>query len=248
MLSISQSDRYINRAQSAPKMYLDGVARDLGHRRRSATGIARSGTAKTIMPFIVKGSESTFTPAPAGTHSAVCVDVIDLGMQDTQFGAKHRARFVWEIDEDRPDYGDRFLVFATMNVSLHESSSMGALLRRWRGKDFTPEEEKGFDIENVIGAPCLLTVEHNEGRDGNTYANVAAAVPLPKGMTKIEPSGSYVRQKDRDDNSKDVRSGNHTPAPAADRPAVQNAAATAPAPTRDAAAEFGADMGDGLPF
>lgn len=173
------------------------------------------------MAFIVKGSEGTFTPAPAGTHNAVCVDVIDLGNQETTFGAKHRCRFVWEIDELRPDHDDRFLVFATMNVSLHESSKMGQMLRSWRGKDFTAEELKGFDVENVVGAPCLLTVVHNEGRDGNTYANVDAAVPLPKGMTRLEASGEYVRQKDRDEDSKDVRGRGYTPPPAADRGPAQ---------------------------
>lgn len=159
------------------------------------------------MSFVVKGSASTFTPAPAGTHAAVCVDVIDLGLQQTSFGEKHRARFVWEIDEINPEYGDRFLVFATMNVSLHENSTMGDLLRRWRGKDFTPAELDGFDIENVLGAPCLLTVEHNT-REGTTYANVASAVPMPKGMTRLTPSGNYVREIDKDE-SKDVRSKNY---------------------------------------
>lgn len=164
--------------------------------------------------FIVKGSESTFTPAPAGTHNAVCVDVIDLGEQETSFGPKHRCRFVWEIDELRPEHGDRFLVFATVNVSLHETSSMGKLLRGWRGRDFTKEELDGFDVEKVVGAPCLLSVVHNEGRDGKTYANVNTASPLPKGMEPLRPSGNYVRQKDRED-GKDVRSSGYEAPPQA---------------------------------
>lgn len=194
------------------------------------------------MSFIVKGSDSTFTPAPAGTHSAVCVDVIDLGLQSTAFGEKHRARFVWEIDETNPDFAAPFLVFATMNVSLHENSTMGELLRRWRGKDFTPEELEGFNIENVLGAPCLLTVEHNQGADGKTYANVAAAVPLPKAMPRLEPSGTYVREIDKDE-SKDVRSKNHTPK---DRPAMQHADA-APQAANAYGDNFAAEQDD-LPF
>ncbi|HYE96498.1 MAG TPA: hypothetical protein VD962_09845 [Rubricoccaceae bacterium] len=160
------------------------------------------------MSFVVTGTqEGTFTPAPAGTHNAVCVDVVDLGIQMTGFGEKHRARFVWEIEERNPENGKPHLVFATMNVSLHENSSMGDLLRRWRGKDFTAKELEGFDIENVIGAPCLLTVEHNQ-KDGKTYANVASAVPLPKSMPRLEASGTYVREIDKD-KSKDVRSKNY---------------------------------------
>lgn len=190
------------------------------------------------MAFIVKGTESTFTPAPAGTHNAVCVDVVDLGEQETAFGRKHRCRFVWEIDELRPEHGDRFLVFATMNVSLHESSTMGALLRSWRGRDFTPDELKGFDVDNVIGAPCMITVVHNVGTNGNTYANVDATVPLPKGMGKLAPSGGYTRQKDRPDGTQDARSAGYTP----------SAGEPSPVPVPEAAAAAPWAAGDDLPF
>ena len=207
------------------------------------------------MAFIVKGSDATFTPAPAGTHNAVCVDVVDLGMQQTSFGEKHRCRFVWEIDELRPEHGDRFLVFATMNVSLHESSTMGKLLRSWRGRDFTAEEMKGFDVENVVGAPCMLSVVHNEGTNGNTYANVNSATPLPRGLAPLKPSGDYERQKDREEESKDVRAESYT---APDRAPQQQAKPqgsfqpAGPAPTPHAGEpsyghNFAAD-GDDLPF
>lgn len=200
------------------------------------------------MSFVVKGTTSTFTPAPAGTHSAVCVDVIDLGIQQTSFGEKHRARFVWEIDETNPEFGAPFLVFATMNVSLHENATMGELLRRWRGRDFTAEELEGFDIENVLGAACLLTVEHNTGSDGVTvYANVSSAVPLAKGMAPLEPSGNYVREIDKDE-SKDVRSKNFrgdTGRTASNREAIEQARAVhQPA----GEGEGFASHDDGLPF
>lgn len=160
------------------------------------------------MSFVVQYQSTEFTPAPSGTHRAVCVDVVDLGIQNTSFGDKHRARFVWEIDETDEENGKPFNVYATMNVSLHENATMGALLRQWRGRDFTQEELAGFDVENVLGAPCLLTVEHNT-KDGRTFANVAAAVPMPKAMEALEPSGVYTREIDRDE-SKDVRSKNYS--------------------------------------
>lgn len=238
-----------------PKVcYLRTAPEGSGNRRRTASGTRpdRGTTIPKAMSFIVKGSEGTFTPAPAGTHSAVCVDVVDLGEVETQFGRKHRARFIWEIDEERPDYGDRFLAFATMNVSLHESSTMGALLRRWRGRDFTAEELAGFDVEAVVGAPCMLTIVHNE-KGGTVYANVDAAVPLPKGMARLTPSGEYVRQKDRDEDSKDVRGRGYT---APDRAPAQHTQTAPGAPSgvqpdlsaEGALADATAAFHDDLPF
>jgi len=37
------------------------------------------------------------------------------------------------------------------------------------------------DLEALLGEACLLNVVHTE-KDGNTYANIQGASPLPKGM------------------------------------------------------------------
>jgi hypothetical protein len=41
------------------------------------------------------------------------------------------------------------------------------------------------DLEALLGEACLLNVVHTE-KDGNTYANIQGASPLPKGMTVPE--------------------------------------------------------------
>jgi hypothetical protein len=41
------------------------------------------------------------------------------------------------------------------------------------------------DIEGMLGEACLLNVVHTE-KDGNTYANIQGASPLPKGMNAPE--------------------------------------------------------------
>jgi hypothetical protein len=37
----------------------------------------------------------------------------------------------------------------------------------WRGREFTPEELKGFHLKNILGAWCMISVVHNEN-DGKT--------------------------------------------------------------------------------
>jgi len=151
------------------------------------------------MAFIVSEG-SSFTPCPAGPHSATCVDCIDLGMVTSTFEGKsktaHKCRLVWQVAESMPD-GKPYLVQKQYTASLHEKASLRKDLEAWRGRPFTRDEAAGFDVELLIGVPCLLNVQHVE-RGGSTYANVTSLMRLPKGMPTVTPHG-YVRKKDRTD-------------------------------------------------
>lgn len=148
------------------------------------------------------GSGTSFTPAPAGTHQAVCVDVIDKGQQPNPFKpgtTQAKIDIAWQIAETRDD-GKPYLVFKRYTLSLNEKASLRHDLESWRGRPFTPEEERRFDVETVIGANCLISVQHNTKGD-KTYANVMSVMPLLKGMQKMAPSPDYVRVCERDDQS-----------------------------------------------
>ena len=52
------------------------------------------------MPLILsETSTKDFTPAPAGTHQALCVDVIDNGLVETKWGEKRKVTIRWQINE-----------------------------------------------------------------------------------------------------------------------------------------------------
>ncbi len=150
------------------------------------------------MPIIATaGSDSqTRTPAPAGAHQAVCVDVIDKGMVESKsFDGKpskmqRKITIAWQIQELRDD-GKRYVIYRMYTLSLHEKATLRKDLESWRGKRFTREEEMGFDVEKVIGVNCIINVQHNPVGD-KTYANVASVMPLMKGMPQLVPVG-YVR-------------------------------------------------------
>lgn len=151
------------------------------------------------MPIIAKASGGNFIPAPAGTHAAVCVDVVDMGLLEVNFGGKkktqHKIRLVWQIEEDMED-GKPFIVQKRYTLSLHEKAALRKDLESWRGRAFTSQELEGFDVEVLIGIPCLLNVIHAV-KDGSTYANVSAIMKLPKGMNAPQPR-DYVRVCDRE--------------------------------------------------
>lgn len=148
---------------------------------------------------IMASAGPKFTPAPAGTHAAVCCDVVDLGIVKVEYAGKakqqHKVNIVWQIEEERDD-GKPFTVRKRYTVSLHEKSSLRKDLESWRGRAFTDEELRGFDLENLLSVPALLNVIHAPGRDGSTFANVSAIMKLPKTMQP--PSvRDYVRVCDR---------------------------------------------------
>jgi len=152
------------------------------------------------MPIIATAGDSkSYTPAPEGTHQAVCVDVIDIGLKPNQYreGAQqHKIDIAWQIDETRDD-GKRHVLYKRYTLSLNEKATLRHDLESWRGKPFTRDEEMGFDVESVIGANCLINVQHKKAADGSkTFANVVSVMPLIKGMVKLAASG-YVRHQDQ---------------------------------------------------
>lgn len=153
------------------------------------------------MPIIAKANGTNFTPAPEGTHSGVCVDVIDLGMLEVSYNNKtksqHKIKIVWQIDEDRQDDGKPFQVSKRYTLSLHEKAGLRKDLESWRGRAFTDAELDGFDVENVLDVPCMLNIIHAPGREGGVFANVAGVMKLPKGMQPLK-SREYVRMQDRE--------------------------------------------------
>ena len=64
-------------------------------------------------------------------------------------------------------------------LSLSEKANLRRDLENWRGKAFTPEELKGFDISKLLGKPCQIGVTHDT-KDGKTYANISGVMGLSK--------------------------------------------------------------------
>lgn len=159
------------------------------------------------MAIVAKDTRKEFTPAPEGLHQSVCVDVVDLGMQDGQWGPKPKVRLVWQLDRLNPETGKRFTVSQQYTLSLNEKANLRHHLEAWRGKKFSPQELQGFDLEKLLGVNGQVQVVHALSDDGRIWANVQAIVPLGKGMTKMRAE-EYTRVKDRTDKPADAAAKN----------------------------------------
>ena len=143
------------------------------------------------MPLVIKQGQD-FEPAPPGLHSAVCVDVVDLGVLPGPYGAKSKLKIVWQL-KMRNKKGERFQVRATYTQSLYDGANLRRDLTTWRGRDFTPEELKEFDVENLLGVNCQLSVAHGLSKStGRTYAKATVILPPLKGE-KLVPE-NYERE------------------------------------------------------
>lgn len=136
-----------------------------------------------------------FEPVNEGTHPAICIGVFDIGTHyDETYGKeKHECIFMWELPLERIEIEKDGVmknlpraISRQFTVSLHKKAQLRPFLESWRGRTFTEEELKGFDITKVLGARCMLQVLHTKKGD-KTYANVVSIIPLMQGMEKTDP-------------------------------------------------------------
>ena len=134
-----------------------------------------------------EGGGGGFEPVPVGTHIARCVTVVDLGFQDTPWGAKEKVYIGFEVPgvrvkwtKDDKEYEGPAIIGSQYTNSIHPDSNLGQALVSWRGKAFSEDEKAGFDLFTILDVPCMISVTHNT-KGEKTYANIAAIMGLPKG-------------------------------------------------------------------
>lgn len=128
-----------------------------------------------------------FQQAPIGNHVARCVRLIDLGTQHGEYQGQPNVRnqvlVTWELCDEKMDDGKPFIVSHFYTNSLNEKATLRAHLEAWRGRAFTQEELRKFDLASILGAPVMVNVIHND----KGKARVSAVAKLPKGLKAAEP-------------------------------------------------------------
>ena len=151
------------------------------------------------------GSGKDWTPVPEGAHISRCVTVVDLGVQNTPFGDKEQVYLGFEVYDHRVEWekdGKEMegpgLIGVTWTNNLYEEANLGKNLISWRGKPFTEEEKKMFDLEKLLGVPCMISVVHNTSNKGKTYANIASIMGVPPGVPVPDQETPSVAYSPRD--------------------------------------------------
>lgn len=136
---------------------------------------------------------STIPAMKSDTYAAVCCSVIDLGIQLTNFEGREKETpqilIAFEFPDELIEYNGEMMprqLSRIFTLSVNEKSGLRKILMSWRGRDFTEEELNDFDIKNIIGAPCMVSVVQTT-KGGNTYANIAGVSKLLKGISVSPP-------------------------------------------------------------
>lgn len=122
-----------------------------------------------------------------GNHLAICYGVVDLGTTiDKYDNPRHMVKLTWELcNEFRTTQDDKEIpisISKKYTLSLAPKAYLRADLVGWRGKEFSKEEIKHFDLKNLLGKPCLLNVIHSDDTADDIYAYVSSISPVIKGL------------------------------------------------------------------
>lgn len=128
---------------------------------------------------------------PAGNHIGRCFQMIQIGtVEEEILGTKkelHKVRIGWELpgemrvfDEEKGE--QPMMISKEYTLSMHEKATLRKDLESWRGKGFTEDEARGFDITRLISVPCMINVIHVQSKSGNEYAKISSISPMIKGM------------------------------------------------------------------
>jgi len=148
------------------------------------------------MGIVAKSSGQDFENEllPAGTHTAVCYAMIDLGTQDTEFNGvkskKRQVRIVWELTDERKVFDEArgeepLSAGKNFTLSMHEKAGLRKFIENWRGTKYSDSEAEAVEITVLLGVPCLLSIAHGKNETtGKEYAQINSASKLIKGMAK----------------------------------------------------------------
>jgi len=147
------------------------------------------------------GEEKNYQRCEGGAYVGRCIRIVDMGThvmpyRDKETGAevtKHEIQVTFELGSELMEDGKPFVVSWTGTPSINEKSNLHKMLVAWRGKPFTPDELKSFDLNLILDKCCLVNVTKTPSKDGKKfYNNVQSVMQLPKGMPTADRVNDLV--------------------------------------------------------
>ena len=112
-------------------------------------------------------STGDFEKLDKGRYAAICYQIVDMGTTNQEYegkvSKKKQVRITFETTSEMMADGRPFSVSQTYTASLSTMASLRKHLESWRNKNFTEEEEAGFDISNLLGCSGDIEVGHTSG-------------------------------------------------------------------------------------
>jgi len=130
-----------------------------------------------------------FKPHPEGIHPAVCVDVMDLGLVESEYQGQRRmvnkVKLVFESEQKTED-GKPCTVVQELHGEPASEGEAAEFLGSGAGARWCRGEK--IDLAKLLGASCTLVISHQQNMVGKTYASIDA---VSKPTKRVTPSGTY---------------------------------------------------------
>jgi hypothetical protein len=145
-------------------------------------------------------NNNDFELTPAGNHMArlfkiINIGTIDSGFQNADGTPKYqpKVRLYFELSNKLKTYKDvdmnevtkPFAISKEVTLSMFKSQQVAKLrtiAEAMIGTSLKDEEAETFDVESLIGMPCMVQVTHEQTKDGNTFAKLTTVTSVPEGI------------------------------------------------------------------
>jgi len=162
------------------------------------------------MGLTISSSGGDYENLEPGRYQATCYKLIDAGTREESYQEgplrkRHIVYIYWEVTAKQEvddgeehwepitmDDGRPFSASKKYTASLNENAALFKDLKSWRGKPFTADQLKAFDIDNLLGKTCELEVIGYQKQDGSDGTAVEGVYKPDGGVKSIETENDQV--------------------------------------------------------
>lgn len=131
---------------------------------------------------------------PTGNYVARCYQMVQIGtvkeVINGDLKVLQKVRIGWEFPNDKKVFseekGEQPYVFSEeYTLSMGDKANLRKMLESWRGKGFSVDEAKSFDITALIGKTCMVNIIHVPSKKdpSRIYSKIGSVSSVPKGLT-----------------------------------------------------------------
>ena len=131
-------------------------------------------------------------PPPAGTHKAVLVRFIELGMQPGYQGAadEDSVYLTFELPNAKKANGEPFLVGRYYSIKWGAKANWTKVQSALLGR--TPEPGEVVTPDDLIGQGCQIVIVHSKRDDGTVLGKIESLIPMAQGDEAPMPATNPV--------------------------------------------------------
>ncbi len=142
------------------------------------------------MPTIAPKQSSNYEQIKAGTHIARLYQILHIGTQDVEWQGQIKQQYKIRLSFEFPNQTKVFkegepakpmVLSQEYTLSMGEKANLRKIVEGMIGTSLQEKEAESFDLEDLLGKACLVSVKHKESK-GKMYANIATTAPLMEGQ------------------------------------------------------------------